>query len=63
MIESTILAGELTQIALGGRLVDDLLALEQIFPQALAQNQRFRSAVKAAASAMRETSPRALIGD
>ncbi len=57
------LAGELAQIALGPHLVDDLLALEQIFPQALAQNQQFRSTVDAAASAMREAGPRALIGD
>ncbi len=57
------LAGELAQIAVGGHLVDDLLALKQIFPQALAHNQLFRSAVEAAASAMRETGPRALIGD
>jgi fructuronate reductase len=54
------LAATLTQIVRsGGDLLPQLLALRQIFPEGLARDERFRSAVAAAAYAMRSDGPRA----
>jgi fructuronate reductase len=54
------LAGTLAGIGRGGGdSVPKLLALRQIFPETLASDERFRSAVAAAADAMRSEGPRA----
>ncbi len=57
------LTDRLAEIGRGGNLVADMLALRQIFPQALAGNPAFRSAVEAAVEAMRRNGAGAVIGE
>ena len=55
------LASRLSAIGLSDGAPEALLALRQIFPARIAEDQRFRSAVLDAARAMREEGPRACL--
>ncbi|HUG45654.1 MAG TPA: mannitol dehydrogenase family protein [Sphingomicrobium sp.] len=55
------LSAELARIGRSGDVVARLLGLEQIFPERLARNSDFRSAVSEAAEAMRSAGPRAFL--
>jgi fructuronate reductase len=55
------LAPCLAEIGLKDDAAEELLALRQIFPEAVAENPAFRTAVLAAARAMREEGPRACL--
>jgi fructuronate reductase len=55
------LAEILAEIGRGDGAVDRLLALRQVFPEALAGDERFRIAVHAAANSMRAHGPRAVL--
>jgi fructuronate reductase len=55
------LAGELARIGREEGAEETLLALRQIFPEALAADGRFRAAVLASAATMREGGPRACL--
>jgi fructuronate reductase len=57
------LASRLAEIGRADRLVPDLLALRQLFSQALAADATFTSAVTRAVTAMRARGPRASIGE
>jgi mannitol-1-phosphate/altronate dehydrogenase len=57
------MAERLAEIGRGGDLVRDLLGLRQIFPESLARNEAFCTAVEEAVAAMHASGPRALIGD
>jgi fructuronate reductase len=56
------LARQFAQIGRGGNLVADLLSLRTVFPQAIAANAAFRSAIEKAVAIMRASGPRMLIG-
>jgi len=56
------LARQFAQIGRGGNLVADLLSLRTVFPQAIAANAAFRSAIEKAVGIMRASGPRTLIG-
>jgi fructuronate reductase len=57
------MAEQLAEIGRGGDLVPDLLGLVQIFPESLARNEAFCTAVENAVRTMHGGGPRALIGD
>jgi fructuronate reductase len=57
------LADRLTEIGRGGSLVPDLLLLRQVFPQPLAADPIFTSAVTSAVAAIRDKGPLATIGE
>jgi fructuronate reductase len=57
------LGDRLAEIGKGANVVPDLLALRQLFPEALAANPKFSSAVARAVSAIRASGPRAAIGE
>jgi fructuronate reductase len=57
------LAGRLAEIGRGSELVGGLLGIQSIFPNTLARDPAFRTALDRAVSAMRTSGPRALIGD
>jgi fructuronate reductase len=57
------LAAQLAEIGRRDNLVFDLLELRQIFPEALASNPAFASAVTSAVAAMRHRGPHKLIGE
>jgi fructuronate reductase len=57
------LAERLTAIGRGGDAVARLLALRQVFPERLAEDPVFRDAVQAAAVALRDGGPEAVLGD
>jgi fructuronate reductase len=57
------LAGQLAEIGRRDNLVADLIGLRQIFPETLAANPDFVSAVTSAVAAMGSSGPRKLIGE
>jgi fructuronate reductase len=57
------MAERLAEIGRGGDLVRYFLGLRQIFPESLARNEAFCTAVEQAVAAMHAGGPRALIGD
>jgi fructuronate reductase len=56
------LAQQLADIGRRGNLVPDLLSLRTVFPQGVAANAAFRSAIENAIEIMRTSGPRTLIG-
>jgi fructuronate reductase len=57
------LADRLAEIGRRGDLVFDLLALRQVFPETLAVDPKFTSAITRAVAAMRDNGPTATIGE
>ena len=56
------LSGRLSEIGRGDNVAGDLLALRNIFPQSIAENEAFRAALDGAITTMRSSGPRSVIG-